>query len=182
MKKTSRNRIGNDGLNLREALFARLYLINRGNGKQAAEQAGYRGDCKNRASQLLAKPKVAAVIQREGAKLVAKLEVKAERVLQEVCRVAFFDCRRLFNADNTTIPIALLDEDTAAGLAGINFRKGAIRFRFANKLQALDLLGQHLKLWDGAGNLSTNRLHEVLAAFKAGPVDTETDAEQNRIQ
>lgn len=170
MKKTCRIPIG-DGLNLRERLFCLHYLIEKGNGAAAAKAAGYTGDLARRASMLLANPKVAAVIQREGAKLVAKLEVKAERVLQGVAKVAFADIRKMFRPDNTMIPVALLDEDSATLISGVIFRKGGLRVNFYRRLDALNLLGQHLGLWNGVGDNAGDRLHEILAAFKEGAVE-----------
>ena len=177
MKKNIRN-VDRDGLTLREALFCRAYIINKGIGTAAARDASYRGDLRKRASELLATPRIAAVIQRESARLVAKAEIKAERVLAEVARIAFFDCRRLFKLDNTLVPLNQLDEDTAAVIAGAELRKGTLRLRFANKLQALDLLGRYLKLWEGKGDSSGDRLREVIEAFREGPVEKEKETIQ----
>lgn len=173
-KQTQYKNRDKDGLNLRESLFCRLYIINRGNGRQAAEGAGYHGDCNKRACQLLSNDRVAAVIRREGARLVAKAELKAERVIEELTRIAFFDVRRLFRADNSLIPMTELDEVTASGIAGIVVRKGGLRLRFHSKIHAIDLLGQFLKLWDGRGDAGSDRLNEVMEAFRKGPVGKET--------
>lgn len=171
-KKATRNL---DGLTLREALFARLYIINRGNARKAAEDAGYTGKyLRSNASHLLDNPRVAAVIQREGLRLVQKLEVKAERVLQELCKIAFADIRTMFRPDGTLIPISVMDADAAANISSIVVRKGGVRVRFHSKLKALDLLGQHLKLWDGATDSAKDRLDEVLRAFQEGPAKPET--------
>lgn len=170
MKRTHHMNTDRDGLNIREKLFCYLYLANQENGSQAAREAGYRGDVGKRSTILLSRPHVAAVISRERNRLVAKAQLNAERVLDELMRIAFFDCRRLFRSDNSLIPLAQLDKDTAAVISGADFRKGTLRLRFADNLRALDLLGRYLKMWDGAGDSSSDRLREVLNAFRSGPV------------
>jgi phage terminase small subunit len=167
-----------DGLNIREKLFCHLYLANKENGAQAARDAGYNGDVGTRAANLLSKPHIAAVIRRERARLVAKAELKAERVIEELMRIAFFRPSRLFRTDAdgkcALIPMNELDEDTAAAISGVERRKGVLRLRFANKIQALDLLGRYLKLWEGEGKGSTNRLKELIDAMRTGPIENET--------
>jgi phage terminase small subunit len=160
-----------DGLNLREALFARLYLINKGHGGQAAKDAGYQGSHSKRAKQLLDNSRVAAVIQRERARVFDQCHITVDKVLREVARIAFFDPRRLFNPDGSMIPVSGLDDDTSAVICGVVVRSSGrgTRVRFANKLQALEMLGQYLKLWDGSGNRVGDRLNEVIAAMREGP-------------
>ena len=161
-----------DGLSIREKLFAYLYLSNKGNGAQAAREAGYSGDHKNRATDLLAKPQVKAVIDRERARLMDKAQINAERVLQELARLAFYRFSRAFKPDGTPITPSELDDDTAAAVCGFEVRNGGVvKYRWANKLQALDLLGRWLKLWDGSGDSSSDRLRDVIEAFKAGAAD-----------
>jgi len=161
-----------DGLSIREKLFCYLYLSNRGNGAQAAAESGYSGDHKNRATDLLAKPQVRAVIDRERARLMRKAEINAERVLRELARIAFFDVRRLFRANGSLTPLSELSEDDAAAISGVDVRKGVLKLRFANKLQALDLLGRWLKMWEGQGAPHNDRLNDLIEALRAGPVET----------
>jgi|HubBroStandDraft_5_1064220.scaffolds.fasta_scaffold42559_3 hypothetical protein len=154
-------------MRLRETLFAHLYLIS-GNGRQAAREAGYRGDVGRRATELLKREYVREVVDRGRAHLVAKADLKAERVLRELMRIAFFDFRRLFNPDNSLKQFTELDEETASGISSADFRKGVVRLRFSSKIAALDLLGRYLKLWQGQGNEAADRLKEVIECFKAG--------------
>ena len=48
-----------------------------------------------------------------------KLEVTAERIIQERARLAFFDPRKLLDDDGRPIPLSQLDDDTAAAIAGV---------------------------------------------------------------
>lgn len=51
----------------------------------------------------------------------------------------------------------------------INLKDKVIEmWRFASKVQALQLLGEYLKLWEGAGNnRDRDRLHELVEAMQA---------------
>ncbi|SDC69592.1 phage terminase small subunit [Massilia sp. PDC64] len=84
-------------------------------------------------------------------------QITAERVLQELGRVAFFDPRRLLNADGSPRPINELDDDTAAVLAGMDIAEefaGAgeerrfvgytRKVKLADKVAALNLAMRHL--------------------------------------
>lgn len=159
-----------DDLSLREALFASLYIVHR-NGKEAAARAGYRGDLGKRASQLLKTPRVAAVIERDRQKLLDKLEVKKERVLSELAAIAFSDIRNLFSPDGSLKNPHELDRHTASSISVFEVRHGSTKIRLHSKIQALDLCGRYLKIWEGAGNSGGDRLKELLDAFKAGPVE-----------
>jgi hypothetical protein len=79
------------------------------------------------------------------------LDATADRVLLELCRVAFVDARRLFNSDGSTKLLEDIDEDTARAIAGIKFEDvedGVKReYRLADKLKALELLGRYHKLF-----------------------------------
>ena len=167
-------KVDQDGLTLRQALFARAYLIRKGHGTNAARDAGYHGDLSKHASVLLKNPLVAAVIKRERARVFDQLAITVDSVLREVKRIAFFDIRRLFREDGTMIPVPELDDEAAAVISGVVVRSSGrgMRVRFANKLQALGMLGQYLKLWDGAGNGIGDRLNEVIAAMREGPTNT----------
>jgi phage terminase small subunit len=160
-------RLDADGLTPREALFCAHYIANKGNGKQASKLAGYGGDLTVRASQLLARPQVAAVIERSRTEILDELAANAKRVLLELVRIAFLDPRKLFKPDGSLIPISELDLQTAAALGGLDFKDGALtKVRFCSKNSALQLLGLWLKMWDGAGNFGKDRLHEIIEALR----------------
>lgn len=89
-----------------------------------------------------------------------KVEITADRVIEEIARLAFFDPRKFFNQDGSPIPIQELDDDTAMALAGMDVMEefegsGADRvfvgytkkFKLTDKRASLELLGKHLKLF-----------------------------------
>ena len=150
-----------NALTCRQRTFVSEYV--RGlNGSQAAIRAG----CKARnarlaASRLLRKPKVQKEIQKLIREKEEKLKVSANRILQDLAAVAFFDIRKLFDEHSRLKPIHTLDERTAKAITAFsctNLYKGAgekrhcvgqrWKFRFGN-MRALELLGRHLGLFTG---------------------------------
>jgi phage terminase small subunit len=104
----------------KKQLFAQEYLVDL-NATKAAERAGYSAKTAySQGERLLRDVDVKKLIADAMAKRSQSTEITAERVLQELARVAFFDPRRLLNADGSPKPINELDDDTAAVLAGMD--------------------------------------------------------------
>jgi phage terminase small subunit len=158
---------------MRERLFVAYYLATKGNGKEAAQAAGYRGDLRHRACSLLKQPRIAALVETETQRLLSKFDIKKENALLELARVAFFDPRQCFDEDGRLKEISEMDANTAAAIAGFDYKGGVTRVRFVSKLGALDLMGRFLNLWIGKGDSSGDRLAEVLAAMRNGPAKEE---------
>jgi phage terminase small subunit len=145
----------------REEIFAREYIIDL-NGQAAAERAGYAPKtARITASRLLTKANIKALIAKLTEKKFAKLDISGERILQELAYVAFLDPRKLFTPEGELRPITELDEDTARAIAGLDheklfehFGKGqakrvgnTVKVKLADKIRALQLLGQYHKLF-----------------------------------
>lgn len=74
----------------------REYLLDL-NGTRAAAVAGYSAKtAAAAASRLLRKVKVRALLA-ELAERTKRLDISAERILQQLAKIAFFDSRKLFN-------------------------------------------------------------------------------------
>ncbi|KVM70132.1 terminase [Burkholderia ubonensis] len=105
--------------NAKHMRFVDEYLIDL-NATQAAIRAGY---SKRTAGQmgfeLLKKPEIAEAIADAMKAREARTEITQDRVLQELARIAFFDPRKLFDANGKPLPINELDADTAAAIAGL---------------------------------------------------------------
>lgn len=137
--------------------FVAEYLIDL-NAAQAAIRAGYSAiSAKVTAHHLLQREDVAAAIQAAQGRRAERLELKADRVLLEIARLAFLDPRRLFNPDGTAKAVADLDDQTAAAIQGVDVREeftgeGAdrkrtahvLKYRLAPKTPALELACRHL--------------------------------------
>ena len=133
----------------RMARFAAEYAVDL-NGNQAALRAGYAPKGRNTASRLLANPDVQAAIAGRSQRLFARVELSAERVLDEIARVAFADLQGLYRGDGTLKDITEIDDDTLAGMAvdTVETPRGRfVRLRRLDKLAALALLGRHFKLF-----------------------------------
>jgi phage terminase small subunit len=107
-------------MNHRHRLFAAEYIIDFQGGK-AAVRAGYEPKFANQtAYRLLGKPEVQALIREQLVERTQRTHITQDRVLQELARLAFFDPRRLLNADGSPKQITELDDDTAAAIAGLD--------------------------------------------------------------
>jgi phage terminase small subunit len=144
--------------------FAREYVIDL-NGTRAAIAAGYaEGSAHVAASQLLRKTKVRQLIAGLQTKRASKLEVKAERVLEELSRIAFSNMADYMEIDETGKPVGLdlrkltrdqaaciqeISEDSTGG-SGDGERRLIIRrkFKLADKLKANELLCRHLGMFN----------------------------------
>ena len=146
-------------LSARQLAFAREYLVDL-NGTKAVIRAGYseRG-ADVQAVRLLADARIKALIDQGMADRAERNQITADRVLQEVARLAFLDIRKAFKSDGTLLPLDQLDDDTAAAIAGlevfeeyqgrgedrefIGFTK---KIKLADKKGSLELLMRHLGL------------------------------------
>lgn len=141
--------------------FVAEYLANGLNASKAAVSAGYaKKSASVEGTRLLANAKVAAAVAKKTAKTMDKLEITAERVLGEIAKLAFFDPRKLFEADGSPKPIHELDDNTAASVAGLEVNElfegegdqkhayGLVKkIKIADKGINLERLGKHLKLF-----------------------------------
>jgi phage terminase small subunit len=102
--------------------FVAEYLVDL-NATAAYKRAGYNATTRAatvNAARLLTNADIAAAIAAGQAKVLQKLELTAERVLQEVARIAFFDLRKMFDSEGNPIPVHKLDADTAAAINGLD--------------------------------------------------------------
>jgi phage terminase small subunit len=164
-----------NGLDQREALFVGFYLSNGGNAKRAAASAGYTGDTGARGASMIRKPEVAKLIRSSRLKKLSALDIKAERVLIELARIAFADVRKLFQPDGSLVPLRKLDADSAGAIATVQVGRGGsmIRLKFASKISALDLLGRYLGLWDADGKVAgKDSIDQLIEAMRNPVQDT----------
>ena len=160
-------------LNPKQARFVDEYLIDL-NATQAAIRAGYsprRAEVTG--SEMVGKRNIAEAIAAKRKRLEIKTEITQERVLKEYAKLAFFDPRKLLNADGSPKPINELDDDTAAAIAGLdieeaNENRGVVRkYKIADKKGALDSVARHLGMFNDKLNLNvTDALAERLSRAK----------------
>jgi phage terminase small subunit len=134
--------------------FVEEYLIDL-NATQAAIRAGY---SVNRASeigyQLLQKTTVSKAISEAMAERSKRTGINADRVLQELARIAFVNPTNVIDTDDATVKYDANDDDLAAiqsvKVKSIPTKNGEgieREIRFNDKIRALELLGKHLGMF-----------------------------------
>jgi len=130
------------------------------------------------ASKLAAHANVRIRVQELLQKAASANEVTVERVIAEMARIAFFDIRRLVNADGTPKALHDLDDGTAAAIAGLEVARvgnavvgegEVLKFKIADKNSALEKLARHLGMFvdrreisgPGGGPITTQQLQEM---------------------
>lgn len=150
------------GLTRRQEIFAAEYCVD-SDGKRAAIKAGYsEKTAESQASQLLKNPKVSDVISKKTQKILNKLEISAEKVLQELALLGFSNMLNYVTIGDdgqADIDLSKLTREQAAAIQEISVdatggtgdgeRRQVLRtkFKLSDKRGALELLGKHLKLF-----------------------------------
>lgn len=144
-------------LTARQKAFVERYCVHM-NATQAAREAGYSPKTANeQGARLLANVSVAAAIEVAMKERSKRNNIDADRVLQELGRIAFFDIGRAFTPDGALKPLDEMDEDTRRALAGLEVVSltsdgehiGTLKkVKIADKLGALGKLAQHLGMLD----------------------------------
>lgn len=145
--------------------FIEEYLIDL-NATQAAIRAGYSPDtAQQTGSENLSKPVIRAQIDRAMAERSKRTGVNAERVIQELAKIAFVNAAEVIDPKTATVKEDALPEDTAAiqSVKVKTFGEDGLEreIKMADKLKALELLGKHLGMFkDGielSGGLDTEK-------------------------
>lgn len=109
-----------------------------------------------RASKLAADVKVQSRFLELTTKAATVNEVTVERVIREIARLAFFDIRKLVDAEGRPKPLQELDDDTAAAISGLEVARvgnavigegEVLKFKIADKNSALEKLAKHLQMF-----------------------------------
>lgn len=155
----------------RREVFAQNFVANGFNSVKAHRAAGYVGN-PAAAAAMRKHPEVEERIRELLADQMAELQVDALSVKRQIARIAFADPRGLFDASGNLIPVADLDDDTAATIAGIevevkrdregNHVSDIVKIKRHSSLDALVFLGKHFKLV-GDDNDGVNAFANALA-------------------
>lgn len=138
--------------------FAEEYLIDL-NATQAAIRAGYSPDTANeQGSRLLANVSVSNEISRAMAARSKRTGVNADRVVQELAKIAFVNATEVIDPETATVKEDALPEDTAAiqSVKVKTFGEDGLEreIKMADKLKALELLGKHMGMFKDKVELS----------------------------
>lgn len=118
-------------------------------------------------SRLLTNANVADYIDKRIKEREKRTEITQDRVLQELAKLGFFDIRKLFDDNGKPLDITGLDDETAACVAGLEvmdtyegfgdereFVGYVKKYKLADKLRALELIGRHLGMFKDKMELS----------------------------
>jgi phage terminase small subunit len=146
----------------RRDVFAAEYAAT-GDRVAAAKAAGYTPK-EDAASTHLMHPQVRQRVTELNQAKMAAAGITAQRVMQEIGRIAFLDIRKLYDANGDLKPISELDDDTAAAVAAVDVEtrwegKGNAaepvttkKVRTVDKMAGLNLLAKHFKLVGDEGD------------------------------
>lgn len=141
----------------KRARFVAEYLKDL-NATQAAIRAGYSANsARQQASDLLANPDIADAVAEGKARQLAKAELTAVRVLEELRRLSFSDVRRLFDDDGNLKALHTLTDDESACIASVEIVKKNLaagdgqtdtvhKLKVWDKTRSLEMLAKHFGL------------------------------------
>jgi len=157
----------------KQQLFVQEYLIDL-NATEAAKRAGYsEKTAESQASRLLRNVKVANAIQVAQAERSKATGLTAERVVQELGRLALADVRKLFNEAGELRPLSQLDDDMAAAIAAVDI------VTLTQGQNEAPLYVRKVKLWDKTAAL--DKLMRHLGAYAPEKVDLDVTDKAARI-
>lgn len=158
--------------------FIEEYLIDL-NATQAAIRAGYSPDtAKAIGCENLTKPDIRAYIDRAMAERSKRTGVNADRVVQELAKIAFVNATEVIDPKTATVKEDALPEDTAAiqSVKVKTFGEDGLEreIKMADKLKALEMLGRHLGMFKDklelSGGLDTEKtkLDDLIQQMRGG--------------
>ena len=141
----------------KRARFIAEYLIDK-NATQAAIRAGYsQKTARSQGQRLLTNADVAHAIAEQAAKQLERADLTAQRILEEMRRLALSDVRGLFDQDGNLRPIHTLTPEQAAAIASLEVVKKNVaagdghvdtihKVKVWDKTRALEMLAKHFGL------------------------------------
>jgi phage terminase small subunit len=135
-------------LTAKQRTFVNEYLVDL-NGSKAAARAGY---SPNHGYRLLYIPVVAQAIAKAQEERARRTEVTADRVVQQLARVAFVDMKDVVKWGPGGITIkdgSEVDGTILSEISKVSYKKGggAVHVKLSDRMKALELLGRHLGMF-----------------------------------
>lgn len=173
-------------LNPQQLKFVQEYMVDMNSG-QAAIRAGYSAATAYQiASRLLKNVHVSAALNKEMAARGSRLQLKADRIIIELMRVAFANIRDVarWNQEKLEyIPSDDIDDDAASAIAEITDKTTATsgrngdtvkreqRVKMHDKLRALELLGKYLGMWKADQGDGQNQMAQFMQMLSSGAIN-----------
>ncbi len=149
--------------------FCEEYLIDL-NATQAAIRAGYSPESAQQiGAENMSKPVIRARIDTEMAERSRRTGVNADRVVQELAKIAFVKATDIIDPNTATVRDSATEEDKAC-IASVKFKSSSgetsdsveREIRMCDKLKALELLGKHLGMFTDKVNLSGGGVVQIV--------------------
>lgn len=152
MAPTSLPKKNKPKLTARQKMFVAEYLVDL-NATQAAIRAGYKAKNADQiSSRLIGKSQVAEAIQQAQQKRAERTEVTADMVVEQLRRIAFLDVKDVLTFGPTGVAVKDSKEVDGTVLSEVSETTtkdgGTIRVKPSDRMQALELLGRHLGMFN----------------------------------
>ena len=146
-------------LSLKLTLACQEYAVDL-NWSAAMVRAGYKPNtAKSHGDKYFAKPEVQAVITQLQSARAIRLEVDADRVVEELESLALFNVADILNQQGDTSFMSVeqfrkLPRSVTAAIKEIHYEESSpfgppnLKLKFYDKLKAIDLLARHLGVYD----------------------------------
>ena len=146
--------------------FVEEFLVDK-NATQAAKRAGYKEKCaRQTGSEILTNPVVKEEIKKEFEEQAKRTLITADRVLEEIYRLAMCDIGEAYNDDGSLKPIKDIPEDVRRAISSVETDeiKGpdgscfgqTKKIKFWEKSKNLEMLAKHFKLLTEKFEVETN--------------------------
>lgn len=166
----------------KQALFCKEYMVDR-NATQAYIRTGYSKKCADVSGpRLLGNVRIKKEIDRLTLKQAAKIEITAQRVLDELAKMGFAnmqDYTRIQDGE-AVIDLSVITRDQMAAVSEVTSEvytegKGGpevkrTKLKIFDKKASLELLGKHLKLFNGHGDETKPNDGRIQVDFKNMPI------------
>jgi phage terminase small subunit len=155
-------------VNAKQERFCKEFVIDH-IATRAAARAGYSAAGAHR---LLHTVSVRARIAELERAQKVRLEVDADRVLQELLHIAMHDPKEMFDEDGRQLPVPEMPEAARRCIAGWTFDKlGQLQPKVVDKLRALELLGKYKKLFSDETNANAPQVNITISGIRKGQDD-----------
>ena len=145
-------------INTQQLLFVNALLADKHfSVVNAAKAAGYKNPS-GAGARLMKNKDIAKHIGKAIQQRATKFKLSAERVLEELMSIGFFNPKNLFDDNNNVKPITELPDEVAAAIASFEVtyitdhdtgsELKCIKVKFWNKTSALEMLGKHIGLYE----------------------------------
>lgn len=140
-----------DELSDNHRAFVDEYAISRNATEAYQKVYGCTYEVANSQGPLLKKqPAVASAIVEKFEEIAKRAEITQDDILRELGKIAFFDIRKLYDEEGNLLSVHLLDDDTAASIAGIEVVEmaGAAEIGGEGGIKHHAMYTKKIKHWD----------------------------------